>query len=106
MLLLKACNAIYNCDFICLLKSYLDSSIPSDRVSLDLEGYKLVHTDHPNKIKQGGVCIYYKEPLLVRVINLPYLQEALHLKLNDQKKKLYQVFIALSVKTTKNLKAF
>ena len=89
MLLLKACNAIYNCDFICLPKSYLDSSIPSGRVSLDLEGYKLVHTDHPNKIKQGGVCIYYKEPLLVRVINLPHLQEALHEELNDQNKKNY-----------------
>ena len=41
MLLLKAYNAIYKHDFICLSETYLDSSIPSDHVSLELEGYKL-----------------------------------------------------------------
>ena len=45
MLLLKAYNAIY--DFICLSETHLDSSIPSDHVSLELEGYKLVCADHP-----------------------------------------------------------
>ena len=47
MLLLKAYNAIYKYDFICLSETYLDSSIPSDHVSLELEGYKLVCADHP-----------------------------------------------------------
>ena len=41
MLLLKAYNAIYKHDFICLSETYLDSSLPSDHVSLELEGYKL-----------------------------------------------------------------
>ena len=88
MLILKAYNAIYKYDFICLSETYLDSSIPSDHVSLELEGYKLVRADHPNNVKRGGVCIYYKESLPVRVINLPYLQEALLLELNDQNKKI------------------
>ena len=60
----------------------------SDNVSLDLGGYKLVHADQPNNVKRGGVCIYYKESLPVRVINLPHLQEALFLELNDQNKKI------------------
>ena len=68
-------------------ETFLDSSIPSNHVSLELEGYKLVRADHPN-VKRGGVCIYYKESLPVRVINLPYLQEALLLELNDQNKKI------------------
>ena len=72
MLLLKAYNAIYKYDFICLSEIYLDSSIPSDHVSLELEGYKLVRADHPNNVKRGGVCIYYKESIPVRVINLLY----------------------------------
>ena len=88
MLILKAYNAIYKYDFICLSETFLDSSIPSDHVSLELEGYKLVRADHPNNVKRGGVCIYYKESLPVRVINLPYLQEALLLELNDQNKKI------------------
>ena len=79
MLLLKAYNAIYKYDLIFLSETY---SIPSDHVSLDLEGHKLVHADHHNNVKRGGVCIYYKESLPVKVINLPYLQEALLLKNN------------------------
>ena len=48
----------------------------------------MVRADHPNNVKRGGVCIYYKESLPVRVINLPYVQEALLLELNDQNKKI------------------
>ena len=84
MLLLKAYNAIYKYNFICLSETYLDCSIPSDHVSLELEGYKLVRADHANNVKGGGVFTYYKESLPVRVINLPYLQEELLLELNDQ----------------------
>ena len=74
MLLLKAYNAINKYDFVCLSKAYLDCSILSDHVSLDLEGFNLVHTDHPNNVKQDGVCSYCKESLPVRVINLLYLK--------------------------------
>ena len=87
MLLLKAYNAIYNYDFICLFETYLDSLILSDHVSLELDGYKWVCADHPNNVERGGGCIYYKESLPVSVINLPYLQEVLLLELNDQNKK-------------------
>ena len=70
-------------------ETYLHSLIPSDYVCVDLEGYKLIRADHPNNVKRGGVCIYYKESPSVRVIDLPYLQEALLLELNDQNKKIY-----------------
>ena len=33
--------------------------------------------DNPLNIKRGGVCIYYKEPLVVKMINISYLQECL-----------------------------
>ena len=57
MLLLKAYNAIYKYDFICLSETYLNFSTPSDHACLDLEGYKLVRADHPNNVKRSGVCI-------------------------------------------------
>ena len=79
---------LYKYDFICLSETFLDSSIPSDHVSLELEGYKFVRADYLNTFKRHGVCIYYKESLPVRAINLPYLQEALLLELNDQNKKI------------------
>ena len=87
MLLLKAYNAIYKYNFICFSETFLDFSTPSEHVSLDLEGYKSVRTNHPNNVERGGFCIYYKESLPVRVINLPYLQDALLLELNYQSKK-------------------
>ena len=77
MLPLKAYNAIHKYDFICLSQTYLGSSIPSDHVSLELEGYKLVCAYHPNNVKENGVCIYNKGSLPVRLINLPFLEEAL-----------------------------
>ena len=52
-----------------------------------MEGYKLIHADHPNNIKRGGVCIYYKESLPVRVISIPYFNEALLLEMSYNNKK-------------------
>ena len=33
--------------------------------------------DHPLNNETGGVCMYYKESLVVKVINISYLQECL-----------------------------
>ena len=54
---------------------------------IDTEGYKLIRADHPDNIKRGGVCIYYKESLPVRVISLPYFKEALLLEMSNSNKK-------------------
>ena len=72
-------------DFICLSETYLDSSTPDSL--LEIDGYILVRADHPNNIKIGGVCIYYKESLPVRVISLPYPQEALLSEMTYSNKK-------------------
>ena len=55
----------YKYDLICLSETYLDSSTPDGL--LEIDRYNLVHVDHSNNIKRGGVCIYYKESLPVRV---------------------------------------
>ena len=52
-----------------------------------MEGYKLIRADHPNNIKRGGVCIYYKESLPVRVISVSYFNEALLLQMSYNNKK-------------------
>ena len=35
-----------------------------------LEGYNLIRSDHPSNTKRGGVCIYYKESLAVRLVDI------------------------------------
>ena len=74
----------YKYDFICLSEKYLDFSTPSKII--DTDGYKLVHSDNPDNIKRCRVCIYYKESLPVRVINLPFCKEALLLVMCYNKK--------------------
>ena len=76
---------MYKHDFICLSETYLDSSTPDSL--LEIDGYILVCADHPNNIKRGGVCIYYKESLPVRVTGLPYLKETLLLEVTYNNKK-------------------
>ena len=55
---------------------------------LEIDEYNLVRADHPNNIKRGGVCIYYKESLPVQVISLPYLNKGLVLEMNENNKKM------------------
>ena len=53
---------------------------------IEIEGYKEIRADHPDNIKRGGVCIYYKESLPVRVINTTYFKEALLLEMSCNSK--------------------
>ena len=77
---------MYKHDFIiCLSEACLDSSTPDSL--LEIDRYILVCADHPNNIKRGGVCIYYKESLPIRCISLPYLKEALLLEMTYNNKK-------------------
>ena len=55
---------MYKHYFLCLSKTYLYSSTPDSLLKID--GYNLVSAGHPNNIKRGGVCIYYKESLPVQ----------------------------------------
>ena len=73
---------MYKHNFICL--SETDSVHDS---LLKIDGYNLVRVAHPNDTKRGGVCIYYKESLPVRVINLSYFEKTFLLEMNYHNKK-------------------
>ena len=42
-----------------------------------MPGYHLYRADYPSNVKQGGrgICIYYKNFLLLKVIDIQYLPE-------------------------------
>ena len=82
---LKAYISTFKYDFICLSETFLDSSTPDNLV--DIQGYNLARTDHPDNTERGGVYIYYKESLPARVINLPYFKEVLLLEVSFNKKR-------------------
>ena len=56
-----------------------------------MEGYNLVRADHPSNIQRGWVCIYSKETLLVRVISLPYQNQASFLEMTCNKKVIVSI---------------
>ena len=89
--LLEAFNTLHKFDLICLSETYLDSSISIEEKSLIIDGYKLLRADHPSDTKRGGVCIYHKESMSVKVLNLSQLPECLVCVVSIHNKKGYFV---------------
>ena len=87
---LQAYNSVYKHDVICLSETYLDNSVPSDESDLNFPGYKLVGADYPGYVKRGGVCIYFKESLSIRFLDVPSnLDECLLCELSYNNKKCF-----------------
>ena len=55
--MLEAYNTVRIYDFICIGKTYFNSSVKSDHDNLRINGYQLIQTDHPLNTTRGGVCI-------------------------------------------------
>ena len=68
VLLIEAFITTSNFDIVCLSEMFLDSTIPGDNVNILINGYSLLRADHPNNIKRGVVCIYFKESLSEEMI--------------------------------------
>ena len=54
-----------------------------------LEGYNLSWSDHQSNTKRGGVCIYFKESLEVRLVGITSLPEWLVCEVTMQNRKGY-----------------
>ena len=72
---LRAYVSVHKFDIICLSETYLDSSI--DDESLEISGYYLIRSDHPSNKKRGGICIYYKYLLPLKVNGVRLLEECI-----------------------------
>ena len=81
LFLLKVYKSIHKFDIICLPETYLDSTVPFDDANLVFSGYNLVCSDHPSKNKRGGVYLYYKSYLPLRILSISYLKEFLNFSL-------------------------
>ena len=73
--LLIAYNSIYKYDIIYLSETYLNSSTVLGDDSLEIPGCNFVRCDHSMNTKRGGVCVYYKSYLSLKILNMKHLQE-------------------------------
>ena len=78
---LKTHIATHKLDVICLSETYLDASISNDDDNLEIPGYHLLRADHPSNTKQGGVCIYYRNSLPLKILNIQYLHECINFEI-------------------------
>ena len=76
--LLKAYNAIHTYYLICLSETYLNHDTLSDNDNLKIPGYELIRVDHPSNQKRGGICIYHKDFLPIKINNVSCLKEYLN----------------------------
>ena len=83
---LIAYNWMHKLEIICLSESYLNSEILSSDSILQMPGYNFASIDHPSNTKPRVVCLYYKCSLLLKVIDLSYLQECINfdIKIGDK----------------------
>ena len=89
VLALKTYNFTHKYDFICISETFLDSSFEPDDKDLMLDGYNLIRSDQPSNTKRGDVCIYYKESLAVRLVDITSLPKCLVCEVTIQNKKGY-----------------
>ena len=73
--LLRAYVSIHKFDIICFSETYLDSGI--DNESLKISECYLIRSDHPSNKKRGGICIYYKNFLPLKVSHIRLLEECI-----------------------------
>ena len=69
--------------------TFLNSTTRLDDKDLAIDGYNLFQADHPKKVKEGGLCIYYKESLAVLQIEINFLSECVLCKVTLGNKKGY-----------------
>ena len=79
--LLKAYLAVHKFDIVCLSETYLNSSFPFDDDNLYIPGYIMIRADHPANSKRGGVCMYYKNCLSLKVLDIRFLHETIDFEL-------------------------
>ena len=79
---------------------YLNLSVDSSKLSTP--GYDIIRADHPNDQKRGTVCLYFKENLILRRLDLPYIAQCLHCEVTIENKKGYIVVLYRSPSQTAN----
>ena len=85
---IKAFITAHSIDIVCLSEVVLDSTIPHSDENININGYSLLRVDHPNNIKWGGFCMYFKESLpLIRWNDLSNMKECLETEINVNNEK-------------------
>ena len=70
-------------------ETFFDSSVTEGDRSIQFNGYNLIRADHPSNTKRSGVCIFYKETLVVCIVNSLNFNECIVCEASIQNSKGY-----------------
>ena len=84
---------VHKFDIIFLSETYLDSTLPLDD--------NLIYFDYPCNTKRGNFCLFFKNYLPLRVLNISYLIEHLNFenKIGDKSRSFIAFYPQASLKT-------
>ena len=85
--LLTAYISIHDSDIICFFKTYLTSTTDINDENLKIPGHIMYRRDHPSDVKRGGVSIYYKTMLPLKVLPTNFLQGCINFEVSIRNKK-------------------
>ena len=94
--------SVHDFDIIAISESFLDSSFSLQDSALNLKGYKLARADHPNNVKRGGVCIYSKEILPIKFLDVSNLPGCLLCEVSYNNQKCFIVSLYRSPSQSSN----
>ena len=80
-------NLVFNClQLHTLIHKYLNSKILISDGNLQIPSCNFVRMDHPSNEEHAVVCLYYKCPFPLKVIDVSYLQECINFdaKIGDE----------------------
>ena len=80
--LLTAYISIHDFDIICLAETYLTSTTDINDENLKILGYIMYRVDHLSDVKRGGVCIYSKTMLPLKVLSTNFPQECINFEVS------------------------
>ena len=92
--LIEAISSVHKFAIIALSETYLNDTIPNNEI--EIEGYSsdIFRSDQPTNTKRGGVCLYYKNTLPIKLRpDLHILDESIVVELTLSRKKLFFVVI-------------
>ena len=64
-----------------------------DDHNLSIPGYSLIQAGHPDDVKRGGFCLYFKETLTLKVIDNSFITQCIVCEIRLQNQKGYVVVI-------------
>ena len=80
--LLRAYLFTHRFDVICSSETYLDSDTFNEDTNLEIVGYASIRSNHPSNNKRGGACLYYRNSLAFRLLNIQYLEECMNFEIS------------------------